>query len=72
MTELKNALDHIKQLQGMLPICSVCKNIRDDKGYWNRIDTYLSKHSEVEFSHSICPDCAKNLYPQFYKAEKFK
>jgi FixJ family two-component response regulator len=72
MTELKIALDHIKQLQGMLPICSVCKNIRDDHGYWNRIDTYLSKHSEVEFSHSICPECAKKLYPDFYKRIELK
>jgi DNA-binding NtrC family response regulator len=66
MTELKTAMDHIKQLQGMLPICSVCKNIRDDRGYWNRIESYISRHSEVEFSHSICPDCARELYPELY------
>ena len=70
MTELKTALDHIKQLQGMLPICSVCKNIRDDKGYWNRIESYISKHSEVEFSHGICPECAKKLYPEIFSDEK--
>jgi len=69
MTELKTALDHIKQLQGMLPICSVCKNIRDDKGYWNRIESYISKHSEVVFSHGICPECAKKLYPDLYNTE---
>ncbi len=69
MTELKMALDHIKQLQGMLPICSACKNIRDDRGYWNRIESYISKHSEVEFTHSICPDCAKKLYPELYDHE---
>ena len=68
-TELKTALDHIKQLQGMLPICSVCKNIRDDKGYWNRIESYISRHSEVRFSHSICPDCAKKIYPELYPNE---
>lgn len=62
-TELKTALDHVEQLQGMLPICSACKKIRDDKGYWNRIESYLSKHSKLIFSHGICPDCAKKLYP---------
>jgi DNA-binding NtrC family response regulator len=66
-TELKTALDHIKQLQGMLPICSECKKIRDDKGYWNRIESYISKHSGVEFSHGICPDCAQKLYPELYE-----
>jgi DNA-binding NtrC family response regulator len=69
MTELKTAMDHIKQLQGMLPICSVCKNIRDDKGYWNRIESYISKHSEAKFSHGLCPDCAKKVYPDFYDAD---
>jgi DNA-binding NtrC family response regulator len=69
-TELKLALEHIKQLQGLLPICSVCKNIRDDKGYWNRIDTYISEHSDVKFSHGLCPDCSKKLYPQFFPTEE--
>ena len=72
MTELKTALDHIKQLQGMLPICSVCKNIRDDKGYWNRIESYISSHSDVEFSHGICPDCAQKLYPELYHPQEKK
>jgi DNA-binding NtrC family response regulator len=72
ITELKEALDHIKQLQGLLPICSACKNIRDDKGYWNRIESYISKNSNVEFSHGICPDCAKKLYPEFYISEDEK
>jgi PAS domain S-box-containing protein len=63
--ELKVALDEVKLLSGFLPICSSCKNIRDDKGYWNRIENYISKHSEAEFSHSICPECAKKLYPDF-------
>jgi DNA-binding NtrC family response regulator len=62
-TELKTALDHVEQLQGMLPICSACKKIRDDEGYWNRIESYLSKHSKLIFSHGICPACAKKLYP---------
>ncbi len=63
LTELKTALKHVKQLQGLLPICSTCQRIRDDKGYWNRIESYISEHSEVEFSHGICPECAEKLYP---------
>ena len=61
--KLQNALQKIKQLSGMLPICSSCKKIRDDKGYWKQIEAYIEDHSEAEFSHSICPDCAKILYP---------
>lgn len=60
--ELTSALEEIKTLRGILPICSKCKNIRDDKGYWTRIETYISNHSEADFSHSICPDCLKELY----------
>jgi ABC-type uncharacterized transport system substrate-binding protein len=60
---LVDALGKIKQLSGLLPICSSCKKIRDDKGYWNQIEGYITTHSEAEFSHSICPDCAKKLYP---------
>ena len=64
--ELERALIDIKQLSGMLPICSSCKKIRNDDGYWQQIETYILDHSEVEFSHGICPDCAKKLYPEFY------
>lgn len=53
----------LKTLSGLLPICSSCKNIRDDRGYWDRIESYVSKHSDAEFSHGICPECAKKLYP---------
>lgn len=53
MTELKDALSHVKQLQGLLPICSACKMIRDDKGYWSSIESYIGDHSEVQFTHSI-------------------
>jgi len=63
--ELNEALDTIKVLKGLIPICSNCKKIRDDKGYWNQIEAYIQKHSEVEFSHGICPECAKKLYPDF-------
>jgi hypothetical protein len=61
--QLQVALAEVKQLGGLLPICSSCKKIRDDKGYWTQIESYISHHSEAEFSHSICPDCAKKLYP---------
>jgi PAS domain S-box-containing protein len=65
--ELRDALSKIKTLSGMLPICVSCKKIRDDKGYWNQIESYIKHHSEAEFSHSICPECAKTLYPEHYK-----
>ncbi|MDL1963176.1 MAG: transporter substrate-binding domain-containing protein [Deltaproteobacteria bacterium] len=64
--ELEKAVKEIKQLSGMLPICASCKKIRDDKGYWKQIETYISEHSEAQFSHSICPECAQKLYPEFY------
>lgn len=59
---LQDALAKIKKLSGMLPICSSCKKIRDDEGYWQQIESFIQDHSEAEFSHSICPDCAKKLY----------
>jgi len=62
--ELQDALAKVKTLSGFIPICASCKKIRDDKGYWNQIEAYLSAHSEVEFSHSVCPDCARKLYPE--------
>ena len=61
--KLLEALKEIKILSGLLPICASCKKIRDDNGYWNQIESYINQHSEAEFSHSICPDCAKRLYP---------
>ena len=64
IVELQKALADVKTLGGLLPICSNCKKIRDDKGYWNQIEEYIHRHSEAEFSHSICPDCAKKLYPE--------
>jgi PAS domain S-box-containing protein len=65
--ELQIALDQIKTLRGIVPICSHCKKIRDDKGYWERVEAYVSKHTEAEFSHGICPDCLDELYPDFLK-----
>ena len=61
--QLQEALSKVKLLSGFLPICSSCKKIRDDKGYWNQIESYIREHSEAEFSHGICPECFKELYP---------
>jgi len=67
--KLQDALAKVKILSGLLPICANCKKIRDDKGYWNQIEAYIRDHSEADFSHSICPECAKNLYPEFHKGD---
>ena len=61
--KLQKALDEVKTLGGLLPICASCKKIRDDKGYWNQLEGYIQKHTGTAFSHGICPDCAKKLYP---------
>jgi uncharacterized PurR-regulated membrane protein YhhQ (DUF165 family) len=61
--ELKKTLSEVKTLRGFLPICANCKKIRDDSGYWTQIESYIRNHSDAEFSHSICPECAKRLYP---------
>ncbi len=61
--ELQASLEEINTLGGLLPICAKCKRIRDDQGYWNQIEAYISDHSKAVFSHSICPDCASKLYP---------
>ncbi len=63
---LKNTLAKVRQLSGLLPICASCKKIRDDRGYWNQIETYIRDHSEAEFSHGICPECSKRLYPGYH------
>lgn len=63
ITELRVAQDQIKTLRGILPICSTCKRIRDDEGYWNELESYIDTRSEVQFSHGICPDCVKKHYP---------
>ena len=64
---LKEAMDNIKVLQGLLPICASCKNIRSDSGNWKQMEEYISEHSEAQFSHGICPDCQQKLYPRIYK-----
>lgn len=59
--DLEDALARVKQLQGLLPICSYCKKIRDDRNYWQQVETYIANHSEAEFSHGICPDCFEKV-----------
>lgn len=68
--KLRAALDAVKTLEGILPICAGCKKIRDDQGYWNQVEDYIGKHSTAEFSHGICPECTGELYPEFYKENK--
>jgi hypothetical protein len=66
---VKEAVAHIQTLKGLLPICASCKKIRDDGGYWNQIESYVSEHSGAEFSHSICPECMRKLYPDYAAAK---
>ena len=65
--ELKKALNEIKKLQGIIPICSNCKKIRDDEGYWQQVEDYFHEHNDTEFTHGICPDCMKKLYSDLLK-----
>ena len=62
--KLQKALDEIKTLRGIIPICSHCKQLRDDEGIWKRIEEYMYEHSEASFSHGICPDCMRKYYPE--------
>lgn len=66
LRQLQEALASIKTLRGLLPICAACKKIRDDQGYWNQLEAYLSQHSEIQFTHGICPDCARQHYPDLF------
>lgn len=65
---LQESLAEIRTLRKILPLCSFCKKVRDDKGYWEQVDVYLHKHSSVDVSHSICPECMKKHYPDEYRA----
>lgn len=67
ISELEKALAEIRTLKGLIPICSSCKKIRDDEGYWNQLEIYISDRTDAVFSHGICPDCAKRLYPDYCK-----
>jgi rubrerythrin len=66
-TELATQLDEIRTLRGLIPICANCKNIRDDKGYWKKIEYYFSKYANADFTHSLCPECIEKLYPEIAK-----
>lgn len=67
--ELQAALTEVRELRGMLPICSSCKRIRDDGGYWTHIESYISRHSRAEFTHSMCPQCNEQLYGDLLRAK---
>jgi hypothetical protein len=62
--ELQAEIQKVKALSGLLPICAGCKKIRDDEGYWHQVEVYIRNHSEAEFSHGLCPECEKSLYPE--------
>lgn len=64
IVELREALAKVKSLSGLLPICASCKRVRDDRGYWNQLESYVREHSTAEFSHGICPECTARLYPE--------
>jgi AmiR/NasT family two-component response regulator len=65
--ELEAALAQVKTLSGLLPICAACKKIRDDHGYWHEVEAYVRAHTEAEFTHGICPDCMRKLYPDYVR-----
>jgi hypothetical protein len=67
MAYLKQALDEIKTLGGIIPICSHCKKFRDDQGYWNQLEKFIAEHSDAQFSHSICDKCLEEHYPEYRK-----
>lgn len=67
IAKLQDAMTQIKTLSGLLPICANCKKIRNDEGYWERIETYIAHHTEAQFTHGICPECVKTLYPDLPK-----
>jgi PAS domain S-box-containing protein len=70
IADLQKALADIRTLHGIVPICASCKKIRDDEGAWHQMEAYISEHTDAQFSHGICKECAKKLYPQFYKEEE--
>jgi DNA-binding NtrC family response regulator len=66
ISKLEKSLKEIKTLRGLLPMCAWCKNIRDDKGYWKRVETYIGEHTEAAFTHGICPECLKKMSPETF------
>lgn len=67
ISDLEEALENVKTLKGLIPICAECKKIRDDEGFWRQVESYIGEHSEAEFSHGMCPDCLEKTYPELYK-----
>jgi transcriptional regulator with PAS, ATPase and Fis domain len=67
IADLRKALDEVETLRGLLPICASCKKIRDDRGYWNTVEDYFSNRSKVDFSHTLCPDCIRTMYPDLWE-----
>jgi len=70
LNRYRDTLAQVKTLKGLLPICAHCKKILDAQGYWQQLEAYIYEHSEARFSHGICPECLKELYPEFYKNRK--
>ncbi|HZC68031.1 MAG TPA: hypothetical protein VE201_05370 [Nitrospirales bacterium] len=68
--QLQDALANIKTLHGLLPICSSCKKIRDDHGYWNQLEIYIGTHTDAEFTHGLCPECIQKLYPDYSQSKR--
>jgi hypothetical protein len=68
--KVDEAVGQVKMLRGMLPICAGCKKIRDDSGYWNQMESYISSHSEADFSHGMCPECIERLYPDYAATQR--
>jgi PleD family two-component response regulator len=66
-TQLQEALNQVKTLSGLLPICANCKKVKDDQGYWQQVEMYIQEHSDATFSHGLCPDCFRELYPEYYE-----
>lgn len=67
IAELRRTLDEVEKLRGLLPICANCKKIRDDKGYWNHIEVYFSNRAHVDFTHTLCPECLRHCYPEYWE-----
>jgi AmiR/NasT family two-component response regulator len=68
--ELQDALAKVKTLSGLFPICASCKKIRDDEGYWHQVEVYIRDHSEAKFTHGLCPECTRELYPELFEDDE--
>jgi hypothetical protein len=70
INDLRKALSEVETLRGLLPICAACKKIRNDQGYWQTVEEYFAKNGHIDFSHTVCPDCVKKLYPEFWERQQ--